>query len=78
MKPCKAWISARSRLCISKPFSNHQEGSGVDLDYIAIELCSETLDFSLLTLDLLQISLIEPPATIQSCTKQQIKLQRSP
>jgi hypothetical protein len=35
------------RVCVvAEPVSKHQGSSGVDLDYIAIKLWSETLDFS--------------------------------
>ena len=37
--------------CVAaEPFSNHQEDSVVILDYIAIKLWSETLDFSFSTM----------------------------
>jgi len=34
----------------AEPVSKHQDGSGIDLDYIAIKLWSKTLDFSLLVI----------------------------
>ena len=38
-------------VCVTaEPFPNQQEGSGIDLDYITIQLWSETLDFSFPTL----------------------------
>ncbi len=38
-------------VCVAaEPVSKRQDGAGVDLDYIAIKLWSETLDFSLLTM----------------------------
>jgi hypothetical protein len=39
------------QVCVAaEPFSNHQEDSGVNLDYIAIKLWSETLNFSFSTM----------------------------
>jgi hypothetical protein len=39
------------RVCVAaEPISKHQGGSGVDLDYIAPKLWSETLDFSFPTM----------------------------
>jgi hypothetical protein len=38
-------------VCVAaEPFSDHQGDSGVNLDYIAIKLWSETLDFSFSTM----------------------------
>jgi hypothetical protein len=38
-------------VCVAaEPFSNNEEDSGINLDYIAIKLWSETLNFSFSTM----------------------------